>query len=49
MRAWEAGAYDAIVRYDLPCRPPLDPEDQAWADELIRAAGVAQSSPQVSS
>jgi hypothetical protein len=45
----EAGAYDAFVRYDLPCRPPLDPEDQAWADGLIRAAGVVQNNPQASS
>jgi hypothetical protein len=47
-RAWAAGAYDGYVRYDLPCRPPLDPEDQAWADALIHSAG-AQSSPQPSS
>ena len=48
-RTWETGAYDGIVRYDLPCRPPLGPEDQAWADGLIRAAGVVQSNPQPSS
>jgi hypothetical protein len=48
-KAWEAGGYDGFIRYDLPCRPPLDPEDQAWADGLIRAAGVVQSNPQASS
>jgi hypothetical protein len=30
------GAYDARLNYRRPCRPPLSPEDQAWADELIR-------------
>jgi hypothetical protein len=48
-RTWETGAYDGYVRYDLPCRPPLAPDDQAWADALIRAADIAQSKPQVSS
>ena len=48
-RTYDAGAYEARSRYDLPCRPPLDPEDQAWADGLIRVAGVVQSNPQASS
>jgi hypothetical protein len=26
------------TNYDRPCVPPLSPDDQAWADELIRAA-----------
>jgi hypothetical protein len=47
--AYESGGYRYRLRYDQPCRPPLDPEDQAWADGLIRAAGVVQSNPQVSS
>jgi hypothetical protein len=47
-RTYEAGAFQYFTRYDEPCRPPLSAEDQAWADELIRAA-AAQSSPQPSS
>jgi hypothetical protein len=30
-------ATDERIRYDAPCQPPLAPEDQAWANELIRA------------
>jgi hypothetical protein len=37
---YDAGYYGETLPYDRPCRPPLDPEDQAWADELIRAAGL---------
>jgi hypothetical protein len=37
----EAGAYRDEIRYDRPCVPPLRPEDQAWADELIRHAFAA--------
>jgi hypothetical protein len=48
-RTYDAGAFDAQIRYDRPCRPPLDADDQAWADEQIRAAGVIQSNPQASS
>ena len=46
---YDRGVYSLKVRYNRPCRPPLRPEDQAWADELIRAAGAAQSNPQTSS
>jgi len=37
-RTYEAGDYHWLVRYDRPCVPPLSPEDQAWADERIKAA-----------
>jgi hypothetical protein len=37
-RAYEDGRYDR-VDYARPPVPPLDPEDAAWADELLRAAG----------
>jgi hypothetical protein len=37
-QTYEAGRYRERLRYDRPCVPPLPAEDQAWADELIRAA-----------
>ena len=42
-RTYDAGAYRYQVRYDRPCVPPLSPEDQAWADELIRKAHATAS------
>jgi hypothetical protein len=36
--AYDAGSYRDLLVYDQPCRPPLSPEDQAWADERIREA-----------
>lgn len=37
-RAYAEGAYDDID-YRKPCVPPLDGEDAAWADELLKTAG----------
>ena len=37
-QTYEAGSYRDRIRYHEPCRPPLPPEDQAWANELIQAA-----------
>lgn len=37
-QTYEAGSYRDRVRYEAPCDPPLPPEDQAWADRLIREA-----------
>jgi hypothetical protein len=37
-QVYHHGRYDDID-YTLPPAPPLDPEDAAWADELLRAAG----------
>lgn len=37
-QVYRAGRYDRL-RYDEPLDPPLDPEDEAWADALLRAAG----------
>jgi hypothetical protein len=36
-QAWLAGSYAVRIDYRSPCQPPLSPEDQAWADELIEA------------
>jgi len=38
VQAYEAGAYRDRLNYDAPCVPPLSPEDQAWANQLIAAA-----------
>jgi hypothetical protein len=34
---YDAGGFGAEIAYDRPCLPPLSREDQAWADEQIRA------------
>src|SRR5207248_1649918 len=37
-QTYEAGCYRDRLHYDAPCVPPLAPDDQAWADGLIREA-----------
>jgi hypothetical protein len=37
-QCYENGRYDSLD-YRVPPEPPLDPDDAAWADELLRAAG----------
>lgn len=37
-RTYEAGGYVERLAYTAPCVPPLSPEDQHWADGLIRQA-----------
>jgi hypothetical protein len=37
-QAYDAGSYRDRIDYHHPCEPPLSAEDQAWADETIRAA-----------
>jgi len=32
------GRYDKRLRYDRPCDPPLDPENQSWLSQLINQA-----------
>jgi hypothetical protein len=41
-RVYEVGVYRIRIRYDRPCVPPLSPDDQAWADGLIRQAQAAE-------
>ena len=36
VHTYEAGGYAERLNYALPCVPPLSPEEQAWADTLIR-------------
>ena len=38
-QAYRHGAYDDLD-YAVPPSPPLDPDDAAWADALLRAKGV---------
>jgi hypothetical protein len=35
---YHAGCYACDAGYDRPCDPPLSPDDQAWANELIQRA-----------
>ena len=39
-KVYEMGRYD-IIDYSQPCRPPLQPEDEAWASKLIAEARAA--------
>ena len=38
-RAYANGRYDRRLDYRQPCVPPLDGEDAAWAEGLLRGAG----------
>ena len=38
-RAYRAGAYGWTLDYRAEPVPPLGPDDAAWADDLLRAAG----------
>jgi hypothetical protein len=35
-KVYEGGGYADRIQYQRPCFPALSPEDQAWADQLIR-------------
>ena len=37
--AYVSGRYDRRIDYKKPCDPPLDPQDAAWVDQLLKAAG----------
>lgn len=45
-QAYEMGAYGDRLNYDAPCVPPLSPEDQEWANQLIRQAKEQAAKPQ---
>jgi hypothetical protein len=40
---YDDGTYRDRIDYSKPCVPRLRPEDQAWADALIRQAGMTSS------
>ena len=35
-RCYDTGRYGEDVEYDQPCDPPLTPEQQSWADGILR-------------
>lgn len=37
---YDNAAYDVGIDYSRDSVPPLNPEDAAWADQLLRAAGL---------
>jgi len=39
-RAYDTGRYSRLVRYTSPCDPPLTPEQQVWAEGILRAKGL---------
>ena len=39
-RAYDTGRYAADVRYSRACSPPLAPDQQAWAEGVLRAKGI---------
>lgn len=39
-RAYDTGRYGDEVRYDRPPNPPLTPEQQAWAEGVLREKGL---------
>jgi len=39
-RAYDTGRYSRLVRYTAPCNPPLSPEQQTWAEGILRAKGL---------
>jgi hypothetical protein len=36
-QTYSAGRYAERIDYSRSCEPPLSPEDEAWADQLVRA------------
>jgi hypothetical protein len=39
-RTYDAALYTRRVRYTQPCDPPLTPEQQAWAESILREKGL---------
>ncbi len=37
-QTYEDGSYADRIDYRARCRPPLSPEDQRWANEIIKKA-----------
>lgn len=42
-RAYDGGPYRRMIDYTRPPDPPLSEEDAAWADALLREAGLRQA------
>jgi Protein of unknown function (DUF4058) len=39
-RCYDGGRYTELVNYRHPCDPPLTPEQQMWAEGILRARGL---------
>lgn len=39
-RCYDGGRYMELVNYRHPCDPPLAPDQQAWAEGILRAKGL---------
>jgi hypothetical protein len=39
-RCYRNGRYEGTLAYERTPDPPLEPDDAAWADELLRSAGL---------
>jgi hypothetical protein len=39
-RCYDGGRYPELVNYRHPCDPPLTPEQQVWAEGILRAKGL---------
>ena len=39
-RCYDGGQYPELVNYRHPCDSPLTPEQQAWAEGILRAKGL---------
>jgi len=39
-RAYDGGRYTELFDYGSPCNPPLSPEQQTWAEGILRAKGL---------
>ncbi len=39
-RSYEVASFDTRADYDKPARPPLTPEQQAWAEGILKSKGV---------
>lgn len=37
--AYDSSRYDRTTDYRKPCEPPLEGDEAAWADELLKSAG----------
>ena len=37
-QAYDAGSYDQRIDYSKPCQPPLSPDMQTWADQLVSSS-----------
>ena len=39
-RTYDTGRYAEFMDYAKPCDPPLSPEQQAWAEGILKSKGV---------